>query len=177
MTAAISFSVDTTINELQFSSSTSYTFTNNNRTLTINGAGITVLGGSSAPTINTNSGVTTTTDDQTADQQGRLVKLTDLSGTQQSAFSATTTPTSGLTTALVVSVVLTLLVQSLGSFVSMAVPVLAPAIATDRGLDPALIGFYPAIMYSAGLIVLLQSARLFGWFGPMKLSVATAKIA
>jgi len=46
-----------------------------------------------------NSGVTTTTDDQTADQQGRLVKLTDLSGTQQSAFSATTTPTSGLTTA------------------------------------------------------------------------------
>jgi hypothetical protein len=46
-----------------------------------------------------NSGVTTTTDDQTADQQGRLVKLTDLSNTQQSAFSATTSPTSGLTTA------------------------------------------------------------------------------
>ncbi|HTT98670.1 MAG TPA: hypothetical protein VMF58_11525 [Rhizomicrobium sp.] len=46
-----------------------------------------------------NSGVTTTTDDQTADQQGRLVKLTDLSGSQTSAFSATENPTSGLTTA------------------------------------------------------------------------------
>jgi hypothetical protein len=46
-----------------------------------------------------NSGVTTSTDDTTADQQGRLVKLTDLSGTQQSAFSATASPTSGLTTA------------------------------------------------------------------------------
>jgi hypothetical protein len=46
-----------------------------------------------------NSGVTTSTDDTTADQQGRLVKLTDLSGTQQGAFSATTDPTTGLTTA------------------------------------------------------------------------------
>ncbi|MBV8166406.1 MAG: MFS transporter, partial [Alphaproteobacteria bacterium] len=83
-------------------------------------------------------------------------------------------PSSGLTTALVVSVVLTLLVQSLGSFVSMTVPVLAPAIAADRGLDPALIGFYPAILYSAGLLVLLQSGRLFGWFAPMKLSIVCA---
>ena len=41
----------------------------------------------------------TTSDSVPADQQGRLVKLTDLSGTQQGAFSATTDPTSGLTTA------------------------------------------------------------------------------
>ena len=34
-----------------------------------------------------------------ADQQGRLIKLTDLSGTQQSAFSATASPDTGLTTA------------------------------------------------------------------------------
>ncbi len=56
-----------------------------------------------------NSGLATATGDTTtngatsdsvpADQQGRLVKLTDLSGTQQGAFSATTNPTSGLTTA------------------------------------------------------------------------------
>lgn len=79
---------------------------------------------------------------------------------------------SGLTRALVVSVALTLLVQSLGSFVGLSVPVLAPAIAADLTLDPALIGLYPAIMYSVGLVVLLQSGRLFGWFGPMQLSVA-----
>ncbi len=41
----------------------------------------------------------TTTDATPADQQGRLVKLTDLSGTQQSTFSATASPTTGLTTA------------------------------------------------------------------------------
>jgi hypothetical protein len=41
----------------------------------------------------------TTTDGVPADQQGRLVKLTDLSGSQQGAFSATTDPTTGLTTA------------------------------------------------------------------------------
>jgi len=41
----------------------------------------------------------TTSDSVPADQQGRLVKLTDLSGTQQGAFSATANPTSGLTTA------------------------------------------------------------------------------
>jgi len=50
--------------------------------------------------------------------------------------------------------------------------VLAPAIAADLMLDPALIGLYPAMMYSVGLVVLLQSGRLFGWFGPMQLSVA-----
>lgn len=81
---------------------------------------------------------------------------------------------SGLTRALIVSVALTLLVQSLGSFVGLSVPVLAPAIAADRQIDPALIGLYPAIMYSAGLIVLLQSGRLFGWLGPMKISVSCA---
>ncbi|MEI9930686.1 MAG: hypothetical protein WDM89_09080 [Rhizomicrobium sp.] len=42
------------------------------------------------------SGTVSTTD---ADQQGRLVKLTDLSGSQQSGFSATASPTTGLTTA------------------------------------------------------------------------------
>jgi hypothetical protein len=42
------------------------------------------------------SGAVTTT---TADQQGRLIKLTDLSGTQQSVFSATASPDTGLTTA------------------------------------------------------------------------------
>ena len=46
-----------------------------------------------------NSGIATSTGDTDADQQGRLVKLTDLSNTQQSAFSATATPTTGLTTA------------------------------------------------------------------------------
>jgi hypothetical protein len=58
-----------------------------------------------------NSGITTTadatsaadgtsnSDATTADQQGRLVKLTDLSGSQTSAFSAQADPTTGLTTA------------------------------------------------------------------------------
>ncbi|MBV9992718.1 MAG: hypothetical protein JOZ72_15670 [Alphaproteobacteria bacterium] len=46
-----------------------------------------------------NSGVTTATDDTKADQQGRLIKLTDLAGSQTGAFSATANPTSGLTTA------------------------------------------------------------------------------
>jgi hypothetical protein len=42
---------------------------------------------------------TTTTDATTADQQGRLVKLSNLDGSPQSAFSATANPTTGLTTA------------------------------------------------------------------------------
>jgi hypothetical protein len=58
-----------------------------------------------------NSGVATTTGDTTsangtsnndgttADQQGRLIKLSNLDGSPQSAFSATTDPTTGLTTA------------------------------------------------------------------------------
>ncbi len=49
-----------------------------------------------ASTATSSNGTVSTTD---ADQQGRLVKLTDLSGTQQSAFSATEDPTTGLTTA------------------------------------------------------------------------------
>jgi len=50
----------------------------------------------SATTQKSNSGNVTTT---AADQQGRLIKLTDLTGTQQSAFSATAAPDTGLTTA------------------------------------------------------------------------------
>jgi hypothetical protein len=46
-----------------------------------------------------NSGLATASGGTTADQQGRLIKLSDLSGTQQSALSVTANPTSGLTTA------------------------------------------------------------------------------
>jgi len=46
-----------------------------------------------------NSGLATASGDTDADQQGRLIKLTDLSNTQQSALSVTASPTSGLTTA------------------------------------------------------------------------------
>jgi len=46
-----------------------------------------------------NSGLATATSDTSADQQGRLVKLTNLDSTQSAAFSATAQPSSGLTTA------------------------------------------------------------------------------
>jgi hypothetical protein len=46
-----------------------------------------------------NSGLASASGDTAADQQGRLIKLTDLSNTQQSAASVTASPTSGLTTA------------------------------------------------------------------------------
>ena len=46
-----------------------------------------------------NSGLATATSDTGADQQGRLVKLTNLGTTQSAAFSATAQPSSGLTTA------------------------------------------------------------------------------
>ena len=49
-----------------------------------------------AATQTSGSGTVTTS---AADQQGRLIKLTDLSGTQQSAFSSTASPDTGLTTA------------------------------------------------------------------------------
>jgi hypothetical protein len=42
---------------------------------------------------------------------------------------------------LVLSSVLTLIVQVLSSVIALSVPVLAPAIAADRGLDPTLIRF------------------------------------
>ncbi|MBV8979109.1 MAG: hypothetical protein JO261_05375 [Alphaproteobacteria bacterium] len=46
-----------------------------------------------------NSGLAAATSKTPADQQGRLVKLADLSSTQTASFSATARPTSGLTTA------------------------------------------------------------------------------
>ena len=49
-----------------------------------------------ATTQKSGSGNVTTT---AADQQGRLIKLSDLVGTQQSAFSATASPDTGTTTA------------------------------------------------------------------------------
>lgn len=79
--------------------------------------------------------------------------------------------------ALVGSIALTLLVQILVSLIAMSVPVLAPEIAADRHLDPALIGFYPAFMYGAALLVLLHSGRLLDWLGPMGLSVVCVLIS
>ena len=46
-----------------------------------------------------NSGLATASGDTAADQQGRLIKLTDLGNSQQSALSVTASPTTGLTTA------------------------------------------------------------------------------
>ncbi|HWA91634.1 MAG TPA: hypothetical protein VG889_16465 [Rhizomicrobium sp.] len=62
---------------------------------------LTLSAGVSTPALYVagNSGVTTATDDTKADQQGRLTKLADLDNTQSGVFSATATPTSGLTTA------------------------------------------------------------------------------
>jgi hypothetical protein len=63
------------------------------------------VAGNSGVTTTTTAATTTTANandpsaNQAADQQGRLVKLTNLGTTQQSAFSASASPTSGLTTA------------------------------------------------------------------------------
>ncbi len=62
---------------------------------------LTLSAASSAPALYVagNSGIATASGDTAADRQGRLIKLTDLDGSQQSAFSATAKPSSGLTTA------------------------------------------------------------------------------
>jgi hypothetical protein len=62
---------------------------------------LTLSAASSTPALYVagNSGLASADGDTAADQQGRLIKLTDLNGSQQSSFSATTTPVSGLTTA------------------------------------------------------------------------------
>jgi hypothetical protein len=63
------------------------------------------VAGNSGVTTTTTAATTTTANandpsaNQAADQQGRLVKLTDLGSTQQSAFSTSASPTTGLTTA------------------------------------------------------------------------------
>src|SRR5262249_16935884 len=59
-------------------------------------ASATTPSSSTSTTSNTSSTTSTT---QVSDQQGRLIKLTDLSGSPQSTFVAETSPSSGATTA------------------------------------------------------------------------------
>jgi len=56
-------------------------------------------GQATATTTSTTAGGTTTTTSQAADQQGRLIKLSDLGSTPTSTVSVTAAPTSGTTTA------------------------------------------------------------------------------
>jgi MFS family permease len=72
---------------------------------------------------------------------------------------------------LLLSIGLTLIVQILVSLVALTVPIVAPAIAADFGLDSATIGFYPMIMYSAAITANLQGGWLLDRFGAMGLSV------
>lgn len=74
-------------------------------------------------------------------------------------------------TRLILPLVVTLVIQVMSSLIALSVPVLAPAIAQDRGLDPTLVGFYPGLMYSAALASCLFVQPLLGRFGPLRLSL------
>lgn len=73
--------------------------------------------------------------------------------------------------ALILSILLTIVIQAVVCVIAFGVPVMAPAIAADRGLDPALIGLYPVVMYGASMVICAYVDRLLRRFGAMGLSV------
>ena len=58
-----------------------------------------------------------------------------------------------------------LTIQSIVTMSSYAIPVVAPAIATDLGIAPAVVGAMVSIVYATGMVAGLLSATLVGRFG------------
>lgn len=75
------------------------------------------------------------------------------------------------------AVFISLLVQTTMSLFAASVPVLAPAIAAERGWSPTIITFYPIALYVTAFLISFQVPRLLFQMGGMGLSLASVAFA
>lgn len=75
------------------------------------------------------------------------------------------------------SVWVTLIIQTLVSFVVFAPPVLAPAAQTHVGVHPAAIGIATALVYLSATISALLSGHAIARYGPMRMSQSSLVLA
>ncbi len=101
-----------------------------------------------------------------ADQSGART----LSSTKQETVAVSQSP-------VVTAISATTIVQVLSSLIALGVPVLAPAIAADLGMDPKLIGYYPGILYSAALAICIIGDPLLSLVRPMLRSLVCVLIS
>ncbi len=74
------------------------------------------------------------------------------------------------------AVFISLLVQMLMSLFAASIPVLAPAIATERGWNPTIVAFYSVIVYVTAFLISFQVPRLLFGMGGMGLSLASVAL-
>jgi MFS family permease len=79
--------------------------------------------------------------------------------------------------ALLAAVFISLVVQMMISLFAASVPVLAPAIAAERGWNPTIIAFYPVAVYVTAFLISFQIPRLLFQMGGMGLSLASIVLA
>src|SRR5580704_6882306 len=78
---------------------------------------------------------------------------------------------------LLAAVFISLLVQMTISLFAASVPVLAPAIAAERGWNPAVVAFYPIAVYITAILISFSIPALLFRMGGMGLSLASLVIA
>jgi Major Facilitator Superfamily len=74
------------------------------------------------------------------------------------------------------AVFVSLLVQMTMSLFAASVPVLAPAIAAERGWSPTIVAFYPTVVYATALLISFRIPELLFRMGGMGLSLASLVI-
>jgi MFS family permease len=74
------------------------------------------------------------------------------------------------------AVLISLAVQTTISLFAAAIPVLAPAIAAERGWDTAAIALYPMVVYITALAISFQVPALLARMGGMGLSLASVAV-
>ncbi len=74
------------------------------------------------------------------------------------------------------AVVITLVVQLTMSLFTASVPVLAPAIAAERGWNPAIVAFYPIVVYATAFLISFHVPALLFRMGGMGVSLASVAI-
>lgn len=67
-------------------------------------------------------------------------------------------------------------VMLLAALAMFSVPVMAPAIAVDLAIDPALVGAYSAILWASSIVTSVGSGRLIARFGPFAMSQACVAV-
>jgi MFS family permease len=74
------------------------------------------------------------------------------------------------------AVIISLLVQTTFSLFAAAIPVLAPAIAAERGWNATAIAFYPMVVYVTAFLISFQIPGLLCRMGGMELSLACVAV-
>ncbi len=74
------------------------------------------------------------------------------------------------------AVFITLLVQTTMSLLAASIPVLAPAIAAERGWSPTVVAFYPIIVFVTAIVITFYIPELLFRVGGMGLSLASVVI-